>query len=52
MSDSFTFLIVDDNEVDREMARRCVSPIEGLEILEAENGQQAVFRGQGNNDDG
>ena len=44
MSESFTFLIVDDNEIDREMARRCVLSIEGLEIFEAENGQQALER--------
>jgi len=37
-----TLLIVDDDAVDRELARRCVASIEDLEILEAENGEQAI----------
>jgi len=37
-----TLLIVDDDAVDRELARRCVASIEELEILEAENGEQAL----------
>jgi CheY-like chemotaxis protein/anti-sigma regulatory factor (Ser/Thr protein kinase) len=37
-----TLLIVDDDAVDRELARRCVASIEDLEILEAENGEQAL----------
>lgn len=35
-------LIVDDDAVDRELARRCVASIEDLEILEAKNGDQAL----------
>ena len=37
-----TLLIVDDEAVDRELARRCVASIEELEILEAENGEQGL----------
>ncbi len=37
-----TLLIVDDDAVDREMARRCVESIQDLETLEAENGEQAL----------
>jgi len=37
-----TLLIVDDDAVDREQARRCVASIEDLETLEAENGEQAL----------
>ena len=37
-----TLLIVDDDAVDRELARRCVASIENLDILEAENGEQAL----------
>ena len=35
-------LIIDDEAVDRELARRCVASIEELEILEAENGEQGL----------
>ena len=37
-----TLLIVDDEAVDRELARRCVASIEELEILEAEDGEQGL----------
>lgn len=37
-----TLLIVDDDGVDRELARRCVASIEDLDILEAENGEQGL----------
>ena len=37
-----TLLIVDDNAVDREAAGRCVASIAELEILEAENGEEAL----------
>ncbi len=37
-----TLLIADDNAVDRELAVRCVKPIENLEIVEAENGRLAL----------
>lgn len=35
-------LIVDDNEVDRELAVRCLQAITGLEVLEADDGEQAL----------
>jgi CheY-like chemotaxis protein len=35
-------LIVDDDEVDRELATRCLRPIENLEICYAEGGEEAL----------
>lgn len=35
-------LLVDDNSVDLEQARRLLSPIEGLEVFEASNGRLAL----------
>lgn len=37
-----TILIVEDEPVDRELACRCVSKIDSLEILEASDGQEAL----------
>jgi len=42
IDNQFMLLIVDDDAVDRELARRCVSSIEALDVLEAENGEQAL----------
>lgn len=39
-----TLLIVDDDAVDRELARRCVAKIKGLEVLEATNGEQGLAK--------
>ena len=35
-------LIVDDDPVDRELARRCVEPIADLEVLETGDGRKAI----------
>lgn len=35
-------LVVDDDEVDRELVRRCLASVEDLEIVEARNGQEAL----------
>ncbi len=35
-------LIVDDDEVDRELARRCLASLEGLETTDARNGEEAL----------
>ncbi len=35
-------LIIDDDPVDRELAARCVEVIDGLEVVEAEDGRQAL----------
>ncbi len=35
-------LIVDDNPVDREVAVRCLGAIDGLELLEADDGERAL----------
>ncbi len=37
-----TLLIVDDNPVDRELAVRCLAPLHDLEVIEAEDGRQAL----------
>lgn len=37
-----TILIVDDNAVDREQAIRCVEALDDLEVIEAEDGEQAL----------
>ena len=37
-----TLLIVDDEPVDRELARRCVASIRGLEVLEAGDGKSGL----------
>ncbi len=37
-------LIVDDESVDRESARRCLAPIDDLEIIEAKDGVEALDR--------
>jgi len=35
-------LITDDDPVDRELARRCLKPLDGLEIAEARDGREAL----------
>lgn len=35
-------LIVDDDDVDRELARRCLKPLDGLELREARDGREAL----------
>lgn len=37
-----TLLIVDDDEVDRELARRCVEGVDDLEFVEARDGEEAL----------
>ena len=37
-----TILIVDDDEVDRELAERCLAPVGQLVVLHAEDGQMAL----------
>lgn len=37
-----TILIVDDDSVDRQVAVRCLGPIEGLTVLQAEEGAEAL----------
>ena len=39
-----TILIVDDDEVDREFAERCLAPVEQLVVLHAEDGRMALDR--------
>jgi CheY-like chemotaxis protein len=37
-----TLLIVDDDAVDRELAKRCLTDLESLEVIEADNGEQGL----------
>lgn len=37
-----TVLIVDDDDVDRELAQRCLAPLEGIHLIFASNGIQAL----------
>src|SRR5262249_27215665 len=37
-----TILIVDDDEIDREQAARCLSSLEGLTLLQAHDGREAL----------
>ena len=37
-----TILIVDDDEVDREHAARCLQDVEGVQLMHAENGEKAL----------
>ncbi len=42
MSSTARLLVVDDDEVDRELVARCLAPLEGLEARYAENAEKAL----------